>query len=219
MNPFFKSDRQKPKDQIIPFLQIILEIGPLLIFFLVNFRFGRWLLHHVRLFSSFEKPIYPATALFMISIVLAFGISWRITRQLPLIPLISGIFILLFGSLTLWLNNDTFIKMKPTFFHLSLACLLFGGLIFNKKSFILNRLETAIKLDPEGLRKLTKRLAYFFLSLGLLNEIIWRNFNDEFWTTFKVFGTMPLTIVFMLAQAPLIMRHAVDHKKSDFESC
>jgi len=208
----FESDPQDikavKKMHMSPLLKFVLEMGPLVIFFVANFH-GQWLIDNIPLFSSFEKPIYPATAIFMTAIVIALAISWGIARKIPVMPLVSGIFVLIFGFLTLWLHDDVFIKMKPTLINTLFALILFGGLLF-KKPLLGYVMDSAFKLDAEGWRKLTLRWAWFFLFLAVLNEIIWRNFSDEFWTSFKVFGTMPLTIIFMIMQAPLFMRHTIE---------
>jgi len=193
-----------------PWLKIALEMGPLLIFFFANYR-GQWLIEHVPLFRGFDKPIYPATALFMIAIVAALALSWLLARKLPVMPLVSGVFVLVFGFLTLWLHDDVFIKMKPTIINTLFGLILFGGL-YCKKSLLGYVFDSALKLDVEGWRILTLRWAWFFLFLAVLNEIVWRNFSTNIWTNFKVFGTMPLTIIFMLMQTPLLMRHNPDEK-------
>jgi len=196
------------KMHMSPLLKFVLEMGPLLIFFIVNFR-GQWLIDNVPLFSSFDKPIYPATSVFMVAIITALVISWSIARKIPVMPLVSGIFVLIFGFLTLWLHDDIFIKMKPTFINSLFAFILFGGLLF-KKSLLGYVLDSAFTLDAEGWRKPTLRWAWFMLFLAALNEVVWRNFSDEFWTSFKVFGTVPITLVFIITQAPLLMRHAIE---------
>lgn len=189
-----------------PVLKLVLEMGPLVVFFFANYK-GEWLINNIGLFSGFEKPIFPATAIFMAAIVIALIVSWTIARKIPVMPLISGIFVLVFGFLTLWLHNDTFIKMKPTIINTLFGLILFGGLAF-KKSLLGYVLDSAFQLDAEGWRKLTYRWAWFFIFLAVINELIWRNFSDDFWTTFKVFGVMPITIIFMVAQMPIIMKHA-----------
>ena len=189
-----------------PALKLILEMGPLVVFFFANYK-GEWLIKHVSLFQGFEKPIFPATAIFMVAIVIALFASWTIARKLPVMPLISGVFVLIFGFLTLWLHNDTFIKMKPTIINTLFGLILFGGLAF-KKSLLGYVLDSAFQLDDEGWKILTLRWAWFFIFLAVLNELIWRNFSNDFWTTFKVFGVMPITIIFMIAQMPIIMKHA-----------
>ncbi|RCL02372.1 MAG: intracellular septation protein [Candidatus Tokpelaia sp. JSC189] len=208
----FESDPQDikttEKTHMSPILNFSLEIGPLLIFLFVNFR-GEWLINNIPLFSSFDKAIYPATVIFMTAIVIALIISWWISHKIPVIPMVSGIFVLILGFLTLWLHDDIFIKMKPTFINTFFCLILFGGLFF-KKSLLRYVMDSTIKLDSEGWRKLTFRWAFFFLFLAVLNEIIWRNFSNEIWSTFKVFGIMPVTIIFMLMQTPLLIRHTVE---------
>lgn len=200
--------RQIEKMHMAPWLKIVLELGPLLIFFFANYR-GRWLIDHVPLFSSFDQPIYPATALFMPAILLSLGLSWLIARKLPVMPLVSGLFVLVFGCLTLWLHDDVFIKMKPTIINMLFSLILFGGLIFGK-SLLGYVFDSALQLDAKGWQALTYRWAWFFLFLAALNEFVWRNFSTDIWTNFKVFGTMPLTLLFILFQTPLLMRHAID---------
>ncbi|WP_175868664.1 septation protein A [Bartonella gabonensis] len=194
------------KTPLSPTLKFLLEMGPLVVFFLANYK-GEWLIKNVELFKNFHKPIFPATAIFMVAIIIALNLSWIFARKIPIMPLISGVFVLVFGFLTLWLHNDTFIKMKPTIINSLFAIILFGGMFF-KKPLLRYALDTTLKLDDLGWQKLTYRWAFFFVFLALLNEIIWRNFSDNFWTSFKVFGVMPITIVFMLTQMPLILKHS-----------
>ncbi|WP_035451338.1 septation protein A [Bartonella birtlesii] len=189
-----------------PTLKFLLEMGPLVVFFLANYK-GEWLIKNIEFFKNFHKPIFPATAIFMVAIIIALSLSWILARKIPIMPLISGIFVLIFGFLTLWLHNDTFIKMKPTIINSLFALILFGGMFF-KKPLLRYALDSTLKLDDLGWQKLTYRWAFFFVFLALLNEIIWRNFSDNFWTSFKVFGVMPLTVLFMLTQMPLILKHS-----------
>lgn len=209
-NSLFEPDPEDTKAvkelHMSPALKLILEMGPLVVFFFANYK-GEWLIKHVGLFQGFEKPIFPATAIFMVAIVIALVASWIIARKLPVMPLISGVFVLVFGALTLWLHNDTFIKMKPTIINTLFGFILFGGLAFNK-SLLGYVLDSAFQLDDEGWKILTRRWAWFFIFLAILNELVWRNFSNDFWTTFKVFGVMPITIIFMIAQMPIIMKHA-----------
>ncbi|EJF89576.1 intracellular septation protein A [Bartonella vinsonii subsp. arupensis OK-94-513] len=201
-----------------PTLKFFLEMGPLVIFFLANYK-GEWLINNVEIFKNFSKPIFPATAIFMVAIIVALSLSWVLTRKIPIMPLISGIFVLVFGFLTLWLHNDTFIKMKPTIINSLFAFILFGGMLF-KKPLLRYALDSTLKLDDLGWQKLTYRWAFFFVFLALLNEVVWRNFSDNFWTSFKVFGVMPITVLFMLTQMPLILKHSkglfTEEDKADF---
>lgn len=205
-NPNLKNINDNQKSNFSPTIKFILEMGPLIVFFLANYK-GEWLLNNVGLFKNFSKPIFPATAIFMVAIIVALSLSWIIARKIPIMPLISGIFVIIFGFLTLWLHNDTFIKMKPTIINSLFALILFGGICF-KKQFLRYVLDSTLKLDDLGWKKLTYRWAFFFVFLALLNEVIWRNFSDNFWTNFKVFGIMPITVIFMLTQMPLILKHS-----------
>ncbi|WP_273756213.1 septation protein A [Bartonella sp. MM73XJBT] len=217
-SPNAENTNDNQKASFSPTLKFLLEMGPLIVFFLANYK-GEWLINNIGLFKNFHKPIFPATAIFMVAIIIALGLSWILARKIPIMPLISGIFVLVFGFLTLWLHNDTFIKMKPTIINSLFAVILFGGMFF-KKPLLRYALDSTLKLDDLGWQKLTYRWAFFFIFLALLNEIIWRNFSDNFWTSFKVFGVMPLTVIFMLTQMPLILKHSQglfpEKDKSDF---
>ena len=175
-----------------PWLKLGLELGPLLIFFFANGRFG----------------IFAATGAFMAAMAVALAASWMINRRLAVMPLVTGIVVAIFGTLTLVLHDDTFIKMKPTIVNTLFGVVLLGGLFFGKSllGYVFN---AAFQLDAEGWKKLTLRWGIFFLFLAVLNEVVWRNFSDAVWVNFKVWGTMPITILFTLAQMPLIMRHTV----------
>jgi intracellular septation protein len=150
----------------------------------------------------------------MVATVIALAISWSMTRTLPMMPLISGIVVLVFGALTLWLHNDTFIKMKPTIVNTLFGAILLGGLLFGK-SLLGYVFDSAFKLDAEGWRKLTFRWGLFFIFLAIANEVVWRNFSTDAWVSFKVWGIMPITIVFTLSQMPLIQKHTLPEAKKD----
>ncbi|WP_332065224.1 septation protein A [Bartonella sp. CB189] len=215
-NPVLKNVSKDEKSLLSPTLKFFLEMGPLVAFFLANYK-GEWLINNIKLFKNFNKPIFPATAIFMVAIVIALSLSWILVRKIPMMPLISGIFVLVFGFLTLWLHNDTFIKMKPTIINCIFSFILFIGILF-KKSLLRYVFDSTLKLDDLGWKKLTYRWAFFFVFLALLNEVIWRNFSDDFWASFKVFGVMPITILFMLLQMPMIIRHSKDFLKEDKNS-
>lgn len=194
--------------EINPLLKLALELGPLLVFFFANAR-GEWLGSHFPVLTEFGGPIFIATGLFMIATALALGISWFLTRTLPIMPLISGIVVFVFGALTLWLQNDTFIKMKPTILNTLFGVILLVGLAFGHSllGYVFN---SAFKLTDEGWRRLTLRWGVFFLFLAVLNEVVWRNVSTDAWVAFKVWGTMPITILFTMAQMPLIMKHSTE---------
>ncbi|KQS87706.1 MULTISPECIES: septation protein A [unclassified Rhizobium] len=198
----------KPRKEISPLLKMALEFGPLVVFFFANSR-GEWLGQHFPALTELGGPIFIATGLFMAATAIALTASWLLTRTLPMMPLISGIVVFVMGAFTLWLQNDTFIKIKPTIINSLFGVILLGGLLFGK-SLLGYVFHTAFKLDEEGWRKLTLRWGIFFLFLAVLNEIVWRNFSTDFWVAFKVWGTMPVTLLFIASQMPLIMKHSLE---------
>jgi intracellular septation protein len=145
----------------------------------------------------------------MVATVVALIVSWRLMHRLPIMPLVSGVVVLVFGALTLILQDELFIKLKPTIVNTLFGTVLIGGLAFGKPLLGVV-FDSVFDLDAEGWRKLTLRWGLFFFVLAALNEAVWRNFSTDTWVTFKVFGIMPLTFVFALAQVPLIQRHAID---------
>jgi intracellular septation protein len=181
---------QPAKPAVNPFVKLALDFAPLGLFFIANGRVG----------------IYAATLVFMAAILVSLALSYALTRKLPLMALISAAVVLIFGSLTWILHDDVFIKMKPTIVNTLFGVVLLGGLAFGKPLLPLV-LDQVLSLTQAGWRKLTLRWAIFFFVLAVLNEIVWRNFSTDTWVDFKVFGTMPLTLLFALSQTPLILRH------------
>lgn len=207
--PILERDPADPrKKEMNPLLKLALELGPLLIFFFANTR-GEWLVQKFPVLGAFGGPIFLATGLFMIATAIALVVSWILVRSLPIMPLVSGVVVFVFGALTLYLQDDVFIKMKPTIVNTLFGGVLLGGLAFGK-SLLGYVFDSAFKLDAEGWKKLTFRWGLFFLFLALANEIVWRNFSTDAWVAFKVWGIMPITLVFTLSQMPLIMRHSAD---------
>tara|TARA_R110002020_G_scaffold156117_8_gene337667 strand:+ start:990 stop:1703 length:714 start_codon:yes stop_codon:yes gene_type:complete len=204
----FETDPNAPgRKHINPLLKMTLELGPLMVFFFANAR-GAWIAERVPFLADIGGPIFVGTACFMIATAIALTASWMLTRTLPIMPLLSGVIVLIFGALTLWLQDETFIKLKPTIINTLFGAILLGGLLFGK-SLLGYVFDSAFRLDAEGWRKLTWRWGLFFLVMALINEIIWRNFSTNFWIAFKVWGNMPLSIVFTLMQLPLMQRHAL----------
>jgi intracellular septation protein len=173
-------------------LKMALEMGPLLIFFFGNARFG----------------LFPATIAFMVATVAALAVSYALSRTIPIMPLVSGVFVLVFGGLTLYLEDEVFIKLKPTIVNLCFASILLVGLMM-KRLFIKLVMEAAIQLTDQGWTILTKAWIGFFIVLAVLNEVVWRNFPTDTWVSFKVFGIMPLTLLFSFALIPIIMKHQI----------
>ena len=175
---------------IDPTLKLLLELGPLGCFFIASWRYG----------------LHVATGVLMVGVVVTLAASYALTRRLPIMPVVTAIAVLVFGALTFYFDNPVFIKIKPTVINCIFGAALLGGLAFNKPLLPIV-LDSALHLDDAGWRKLTFRWGIFFFVLAALNEIVWRTQSDVFWSGFKVFGTMPLTVVFALSQVPLIMRH------------
>jgi intracellular septation protein len=210
-SPILERDPSDPKrKEMNPLLKLALELGPLLVFFFANAR-GEWLAERFPALAAFGGPIFIATGLFMIATAIALSVSWSLTRSLPIMPLVSGVVVFVFGGLTLYLQDDVFIKMKPTIINTLFGAVLLGGLWFGK-SLLGYVFDSAFSLDAEGWRKLTLRWGLFFILLAVLNEIVWRSFSTDAWVAFKVWGIMPITLIFTFSQMPLIMRHSLDEK-------
>jgi len=203
------SELPKSKDNAL--LKLALEMGPLVLFFLANskpdlFRpvVGRVL--GEGLISGPQSGILIATAVFMVAMVASLILTKSLTGRLPVMPLVSGAVVMVFGGLTLFFQDDTFIKLKPTIVNTLFGCVLLGGLAFGKP-LLPYALDSVFELDAEGWWKLTLRWGIFFFVLAILNEIIWRTQTTDFWVAFKVWGVMPLTMVFAMAQTPLLLKH------------
>lgn len=175
-------------------LKLVLEIGPLVIFFLCNSWAG----------------IHFATKIFMIATIVALALSRWLLGKIAIMPLVTAFFVMIFGGLTVWLENELFIKLKPTIVNLFFAGILFGGLFF-EKSLLKHIFEDAFRIDNTGWQILTRRWGLFFLFLAGVNEIVWRNFSTDSWVAFKTFGIMPITMAFALSQIGIIKRHELTH--------
>ncbi|MET0430767.1 MAG: septation protein A [Microvirga sp.] len=194
------------KPPLHPLLKLALELGPLGLFFIANAYAGRFGFGE-------DRRIYVATALFIGATVVALAVHYALLRKLPIMPLVSGVVVVVFGGLTLALQDETFIKLKPTIVNTLFGLILLGGLWF-RKPLLRIVLDSMFELTDEGWRKLTLRWALFFFVLAILNEVVWRTQSTDAWVTFKVFGIMPLTLVFALAQTPLLMRYDASRKEA-----
>jgi intracellular septation protein len=181
------------KPQLNPLLKLVLDLGPLALFFFANSRYG----------------IFAATATFMVAVFAALAVSYAMTRHLPIMPVVTAIIVLVFGGLTLYLHDATFIKVKPTIIYGLFGAALLGGLIFNKPLLGVV-FDSLFHLTDEGWRKLTWRWAIYFFVLAVLNEIVWRNTSTNVWVDFKVFGVTPLTFLFAALQTPLLKKYAAE---------
>lgn len=171
-------------------IKLFVELGPLLVFFFANSHYN----------------IFVGTAAFMVATVIALTASRVFLGRIATMPLVTGVFVLVFGGLTLYLQDSHFIKIKPTVVNGLFAAILFGGLIFNRL-FLKIAFGDVMRLTREGWRILTIRWAFFFVFLALLNEFVWRTFSEETWVAFKVFGVMPITFIFALAQIGLLKKY------------
>jgi intracellular septation protein len=179
--------RSEPELNSQQLLKLLLEMGPLGVFFLTN---------------SY-KGIFWGTGAFMVATIVALTSSRALFGRIPIMPMVSGAFVLVFGSLTLMLHDALFIKMKPTIVNALFAAILFGGLMYGQ-SLLKVLFGEVFRLREPGWRILTFRWACFFVCLAVLNEVVWRSFSTEFWVSFKVFGIMPLTLDFALSQIGLL---------------
>ena len=184
-----KNDSQ-PQDLRGQLLKLLVEVGPLVVFFVMNARAG----------------IFWGTGAFMVAIVISLIASRILFGRVPVMPLVTGVFVLVFGGLTLWLQDEQFIKIKPTLVNALFAGALFTGLLVGR-SLLKIVFGEVFRLTDEGWRKLTFRWACFFTFLAVLNEVVWRSFSTDVWVSFKVFGIMPLTMIFAIAQMGLLKQH------------
>src|SRR3954466_1996862 len=176
-----------------PLFKLATELGPLVIFFVANAKFN----------------LFVATGAFMVAVVAAMIASYVVTRHVPIMAIVTAVVVIVFGSLTLLLHDETFIKMKPTIVYALFAGILGGGLLFGR-SFIAIMFDQMFNMTPEGWRALTLRWAFWFAAMAVLNEIIWRTQSTDFWVNFKVFGMVPLTMLFAVTQMPLIKRYHLE---------
>ncbi|HWA88513.1 MAG TPA: septation protein A [Rhizomicrobium sp.] len=173
--------------------RLVLDLGPLFVL-LVAYKFA---------------GIFVATGVFMAAVVIALALDYYFERKLSPVPIMTAVLVLILGGLTLYLKDETFIKMKPTALYVLFGLTLLGGLYFNRL-FIKYLLSISIEMPDAAWRVLTFRYGIFFLGLAVVNEIVWRNFSTDIWVDFKVWGVIPLILLFALSQAPFIMRHQVE---------
>ena len=175
-------------------IRLALDVGPLILFFTANARAG----------------IFTATALFMVAIVIAMAVSYALVRRVSVIQLFSAFMVIVMGGLTIYLHDESFIKLKPTIYYSFVAALLGYGLMTGKP-MLQSVLGGAYPgLNPEGWRKLTRNWALFFVAMAVANEAVWRNSTTDFWISYKLWGALPATLLFALANVPMLMRHGLD---------
>ncbi len=178
------------------FLKFVTDFGPLAIFFFYYY--------------NNDKNLSIAIPPLIVATLVALAIVWFFEKKIPPMPLVSGILITLFGGLTIYFNDPIFIYVKPTIINIIFALALFFGKYFTKEPLLKKIMGKSIPLTDTGWEVLNKRWIVFFLSLAVLNEFIWRTQTEEFWVNFKVWGMLPITIIFTGFQIPLINKHKID---------
>lgn len=173
--------------------KLLIDIGPLAVFFIFYTR------------SGLQASILPL----MIATVIAVLFSYILEKKIPIMPTVGAGIVLIFGGLTIYFDNEVFIKMKPTIINLIFAIILYGGMLV-KKPLLKILLGAALRLEEEGWRILTYRWIGFFIALAVLNEVVWRTQTTDIWVNFKVFGILPITFIFTMTQFPLIKKHQID---------
>ena len=172
--------------------KLLIDIGPLAVFFIFYTR------------SGLQEAILPL----MIATVIAVLVSYVLEKKIPIMPTLGAGIVLIFGGLTIYFNDEIFIKIKPTIINAVFAIILYGGIIF-KKPLLKYLLGAALKLEEEGWKILTQRWIAFFIALAVLNEVVWRTQTTDLWVNFKVFGILPITFIFTMSQFPLIKKYQI----------
>ena len=178
------------------FLKFITDFGPLLVFFFYYY--------------NSDKNLKIAIPPFIIATIIALAIVWMLEKKIPMVPLIGGILITFFGGLTIYFNNPVFIYIKPTIINILFGLALLFGKYFTNEPVLKKILGKSIVLKDEGWNILSIRWIFFFFSMALLNEIVWRTQSEEFWVNFKVWGLLPITFIFTAFQVSLITKYKVD---------
>jgi len=178
------------------FLKFITDFGPLLVFFFFYY--------------NSDKNLKIAIPPFIIATIIALVIVWVIEKKIPMIPLIGGILITFFGGLTIYFDNPVFIFIKPTIINILFGLALLFGKYFTDEPVLKKILGKSIALTDEGWNILNKRWMFFFFSIALLNELVWRTQSEEFWVNFKVWGLLPITFLFTAFQISLITKYKIN---------
>ena len=174
-------------------IKFLTDFGPLLIFFVIYFKY--------------EQNLMVAIPPFVIATLVALVVVYFLEKKIPMVPLTSGIIITLFGGLTLYFDNKIFFYMKPTIVNLLFAGVLFFGKYFTRKPVLRVFFQNAFNLKDEGWKKLGDRWICFFVFVAILNEFVWRTQSEVFWVNFKVWGLMPISFIFIATQLPLINKY------------
>ena len=176
-------------------IKLLTDFGPLLIFFVIYF--------------NYDQNLMLAIPPFIIATLVALAVVYFSERKIPMMPLMSGIIITLFGGLTLYFDNKIFFYMKPTIINLLFAGVLFFGRYFTRKPLLKIVFQNALNLESEGWKKLNYHWICFFIFVAVLNEIVWRTQSEAFWVHFKVWGLIPISFLFIASQVPLIKKYKI----------
>jgi intracellular septation protein len=196
--------------KISPLLKTGLELGPIVLFFVAYTRIKD---QQFTVFGESYEGFIVATALFIPVLLVTTGILWWLTGKLSKMQLMTAILVVVFGGMSIWFNDDRFFKMKPTIIYLIFGGLLGIGLL-RGQSYLRVVMEEALPMQDEGWMKLTKRLCAFFLSLALLNEVVWRTMSTDAWVNFKTFGLTAGVFVFFVLQTPLFSKYGIEQDES-----
>ncbi len=178
------------------FVKFLTDFGPLLIFFFYYY--------------NSDKDLKVAIPPFIAATIIALIIVWLLEKKIPMIPLLGGILISVFGGLTIYFNNPVFIYVKPTIINILFGFVLLFGKYFTKEPLLKKIMGKSVALSDQGWKLLNNRWVFFFFSLAILNELVWRTQSEEFWVNFKVWGILPLTFIFTAFQVPLISKHKIN---------
>ena len=175
------------------FIKFVTDFGPLLVFFFFYY--------------NSDKNLKVAIPPFIIATIITLAFVWILEKKIPMVPLIGGILITLFGGLTIYFNNPIFIYVKPTIINILFGLALLFGKYFTNEPILKKILGKSIMLSDVGWRLLNKRWMIFFFTLAFLNELVWRTQSEEFWVNFKVWGMLPITFIFTAFQVSLITKY------------
>ena len=176
-----------------PIIKFFADFGPLLIFFIIYF--------------NNENDLKVAIPPFIIATLIALITVYFLEKKIPMVPLVSGVLITLFGGLTLYFDNKIFFYMKPTIINLLFASILFFGKFFTKKPLLKIFFQNALNLEDIGWKILSYRWIYFFIFVAIISEVVWRTQSEAFWVNFKVWGLLPISFLFAASQVPLINKY------------
>tara|TARA_Y100000816_G_scaffold256432_1_gene209923 strand:- start:617 stop:1183 length:567 start_codon:yes stop_codon:yes gene_type:complete len=175
------------------FTKFVTDFGPLLVFFVIYYKY--------------DKNLNIALPPFIVATIVALVVVWFLEKKIPFVPLLGGVLITFFGGLTIYFNNPVFIYVKPTIINALFGLALMFGKFFSREPILKKIIGNSIKLNNDGWKILNNRWMYFFFFLAILNELVWRTQSEEFWVNFKVWGLIPITLIFTLFQVQIINKY------------